>query len=492
MRIVNHWINGQTVEGGVAKDSVTNPATDSAVAEVWLADDAIVDSSIDAAAAAAWAWEQTTMAKRAHVLFRFRDLLLANREELAALITAEHGKTLDDATGEVMRAAESVELACGGPALAHGITSLQSGPNIDTRSMMHPVGICIGITPFNFPIMMGLMMISVSLAAGNTFIWKPSEQDPGPSVRIAELFKEAGLPDGVLNVVHGRQGVVERLMDDPRTQAASFVGSSDVAHAVYKRAAEVGMRCQAFGGAKNHMVVMPDADLDMVADQLAASAFGAAGQRCMAISVAVVVGDGHDDLVARLKTRAEQIRLNAGDIPGTEVGPVVSRRAQERIQSLVKTGIADGATAVVDRSCEQVAGHENGYFVGPTLLIGVAQDSAVYQQEIFGPVLSVMQVDTLADAIALIRSHRYGNGASIFTNNGPAANQFTREAGAGMVGVNVAIPVPVATYAVQGWKDSAFGDTGLNNASWSFYTRPKYITSRWEDASGMDFGFRPN
>lgn len=492
MRTVTHWINGQPVAGGLGTDVVTDPATDTTVAEVWLADDATVDSAIAAAACAAAGWENTTMAKRAHVLFRFRDLLLSHREEIAALITQEHGKTLDDAMGEVMRATESVELACGGPALAHGITSLQTGPNIDTRSMMHPVGICIGITPFNFPIMMGLMMISVSLAAGNTFIWKPSEQNPGPSVRVAELFTEAGLPDGVLNVVHGKQGVVERLIDDPRTQAAAFVGSSDVASAVYQRASDVGMRCQAFGGAKNHMVVMPDADLDVVADQLAASSFGAAGQRCMAISVAVVVGDSDGELLARVKERAEKIKLSAGVVDGAEVGPVVSRRAQERIQSLVKTGIADGATAVVDRSCEQVPGYENGYFVGPTVLAGVSTESAAYQQEIFGPVLTVMRVDTLADAIELIRRHRYGNGASIFTNNGPAANQFAREAAAGMVGINVAIPVPVATYAVQGWKDSAFGDTGLNNASWSFYTRPKYITSRWDDTAGMDFGFRPN
>lgn len=492
MRTVSHWINGKPVEDGVQRHPVTDPSTDTIVAEVWLAGDAIADSTIDAAAAAADAWANTNMSKRAHVLFRFRDLLLANKDELAQLITTEHGKTLDDATGEIMRAAESVELACGGPALAHGITSLQTGPNIDTRSMMHPVGICLGITPFNFPVMMGLMMVSVSLAAGNTFIWKPSEQDPGASIRIAELFQEAGLPDGVLNVVHGQQDVVNRLIDDPRTQALSFVGSSDVAHILYQRTAAAGMRCQAFGGAKNHMVVMPDADLDTVADQLTSSAFGAAGQRCMAISVAVVVGDVYDQLLERLTPRAEAVRMNAGVVAGTEVGPVVSRKAQQRIQELVETGIADGATAVVNRSREQVPGYENGYFVGPTILAGLPIDSAAYVQEIFGPVLVVLNVDTLDEAIALIKNHRYGNGASIFTNNGSAANQFTREATAGMVGVNVAIPVPVATYAVQGWKDSVYGDTGLNNASWTFYTRPKYVTSRWETNAGMDFGFRPN
>ncbi|WP_328810635.1 CoA-acylating methylmalonate-semialdehyde dehydrogenase [Rhodococcus sp. NBC_00294] len=492
MRTIPHWINGKPVETGVEQLPVLDPATDTPIAQVWMADSVLVEAVVDAAEAAAESWAETSMSKRAHVLFRFRDLLLANRSELAALITSEHGKTLDDATGEISRAVESVELACGGPALAHGSTSLQSGPNIDTRSMMHPLGVCVGITPFNFPAMMGLMMVSVALAAGNTFVWKPSEQDPGTAVRIAELLQEAGLPDGVLNVVHGQQDTVTQLLDDPRTQAASFVGSSDVAHSIYKRAAQSGMRCQAFGGAKNHMVVMPDADLDTVADQLASSAFGAAGQRCMAISVAVVVGDVYDDLLARLVPRAHAVKMNAGVVPETEVGPVVSRRAQQRIQELVRVGIADGATSPVDRSTEEVPGYENGYFVGPTILAGLPTTSEAYQQEIFGPVLVLLNVDTLDEAIGLIRSHRYGNGASIFTNNGAAANQFTNQATAGMVGINVAIPVPVATYAVQGWKNSAYGDTGLNNASWSFYTRPKYITSRWETSAGMDFGFRPN
>lgn len=492
MKTVAHWINGTHVGKGLRKEPIVNPATGIAIAQVWLGDQSIAAAAVEAASSAADSWADTNLAKRAHVLFRFREILLANRDELAALITDEHGKTLDDAAGEISRAAESVELGCGGPALAHGSTSLQTGPNIDTRSMMHPVGVCVGITPFNFPIMMGLMMISVSLAAGNTFIWKPSEQDPGAAVRIAELFAEAGLPDGVLNVVHGQQDLVNDLLDDPRTQAASFVGSSQVAHLIYQRAAASGMRCQAFGGAKNHMVVMPDADLDTVADQLTSAAFGAAGQRCMAISVAVAVGESYQPLLEKLTTRAQKVQMNAGTVPGTELGPVVSRAAQQRIQGMIRSGIADGATAVVDRSTEQVPGFENGYFVGPTILAGVPTDSAVYREEVFGPVLVVLRTDTLDEAIALIKTHRYGNGASIFTNNGAAANQFTREAAAGMVGVNVAIPVPVATYAVQGWKQSAYGDTGLNNASWTFYTRPKYITSRWETSAGMDFGFRPN
>ena len=492
MRVVPHWIDGKPFESDTNSHSVMNPATDEPIAIMNFADPEVVEMAIAAAAKSAPAWASTPLSKRAHVLFRFRDLLLANRGELAALISAEHGKTLDDAAGEIMRGAESVELACGGPALAHGSTSLYSGPDINTYSMLHPVGVCIGITPFNFPAMMGLMMLSVAIAAGNSFIWKPSEQDPSVSVRIAELLKQAGLPDGVLNVIHGQVEVVNSLIDDPRTNTVSFVGSSDIAHSIYKRASESNTRCQAFGGAKNHMIIMPDADLDLVADQLASAAFGAAGQRCMAISVAVTVGNTYESLIPKLKARAEKISVNAGSVAGTEVGPVVSRAAQERIRNLVTQAIQDGAEVIIDRSQEQVKGFESGYFVGPTVLGRVPLHSQAYQQEIFGPVLLVIEAADLDSAIALIKNHRYGNGASIFTNNGAAANQFTLQASAGMVGVNVAIPVPVAGYAVQGWKDSAFGDTGLNNASWTFYTRPKYITSRWESNIGMDFGFRPN
>lgn len=491
MRTIPHWINGAATTGPDLVD-VTNPATDEAIATVPMANADTVAAAITAAADAFDDWSATSMSRRAQVLFRFRDLLLENRSELAALITAEHGKTLDDAAGEVSRAADSVELACGGPALVRGGTSLQTGPNIDTKSVLHPLGVCVGITPFNFPAMMGMMMVSVALAAGNTFVWKPSEQDPGVCVRIAELFTQAGLPDGVLNVVHGRQDASEQLIDDPRTEAIAFVGSSRVAHAVYSRAAAAGKRVQAFGGAKNHMVVMPDADLDVVADQLTSSSFGAAGQRCMAISVAVVVGASAEPLLEKLTVRAEGIRLGSGDAPGTEVGPVINRQSQQHIQAAIKEAVAAGARAVVDRSTEQVAGFEAGYFIGPTILADVAVDSPAYTEELFGPVLVVLRVDTLDEALTLIRTHRYGNGASIFTRDGAAANEFERRAAAGMIGVNVAIPVPVAAYAVQGWKDSAFGDTGLNNASWSFYTRPKYVTSRWDSVAGTDFGFRPN
>ncbi len=492
MRHIPHWINGKAIAPGDHTIEVRDPATDTCVARVGIADSATVQQAVTAARNAASAWADLTLSKRAQVLFRFRDLLLASREELATLITQEHGKTIDDAAGEVLRAVDSVELATGGPALARGGTSLGTGPGIDTKSVMHPLGVCVGVTPFNFPVMMGLMMLSVSLAAGNTFIWKPSEQAPGAAIKIAELFAEAGLPDGVLNVVHGQQEAVNELIDHPATQAISFVGSSAVAQAIYARAAAAGKRVQAFGGAKNHLVVMPDADLDLVADHLAAAAFGAAGQRCMAISVAVVVGSDQEPLLEKIGKRARETNLNAGTVPGADLGPVVSRAAQARIRGIVAAAIDDGARAVVDRSHEKVDGAENGYFVGPTVLADVPVASAAYREEIFGPVLTVLRVDTLDDALELIREHPYGNGASIFTQNGAAANKFEREASAGMVGVNVAIPVPVAAYAVQGWKSSAFGDTGLNNASWSFYTRPKYVTSRWDAPAGSDFGFRPN
>lgn len=492
MRRVPHWINGKPVEGGPERLDVVDPATAQPVASVPIAEPELVSQAVAAAEAAGPAWARTPTARRAQVLFRFRSLLLENRDELAELITAEHGKTLDDAAGEIMRGLDSVDLGTGGPALALGASSAMTGPDIDTRSVLHPVGVCVGITPFNFPVLIGLMMTSVALAAGNTFVWKPSEQDPGAAIRLAELFAEAGLPDGVLNVVHGTQAVAEQLIDDSRTQAVSFVGSTPVAKAVYTRASAAGKRAQAFGGAKNHLVVMPDADLDLVADQLASSAFGAAGQRCMAVSVAVVVGESAEPLLAKLAPLAEAVSLNAGRAPGTEVGPVVNRRSQERIRGVVADAIAAGARAVVDRSTETVPGHDDGYFVGPTLLADVSTDSPAYREEIFGPVLVVVRVDTLDEAIALIREHRYGNGAAIFTNDGAAVGRFERDAAAGMLGVNVAIPVPVAAYAVQGWKDSVFGDTGLNNASWSFYTRPKYVTTRWEKSSGRDFGFRPN
>jgi malonate-semialdehyde dehydrogenase (acetylating) / methylmalonate-semialdehyde dehydrogenase len=494
MSTIRHWINGRPYPPtGFVTLPVTDPATGKTVAEVTLADEETVKVAVASAATAGRAWALRPAARRAQVLYDFRNLIRQHAGELAEMITAQHGKTLDDARSEVTRGLDAVELACGVPGLLKGEMSEQTGRDIDTYSTLHPVGVGLGVTPFNFPVMIPLMMASVAIAAGNAFILKPSEQDPGPAFRLAELAQQAGLPDGVFTVVHGQQPVVEALIDHPDVAAVSFVGSSAVAHSIYCRASEAGKRVQAFGGAKNHLVAMPDAPLEVTADAISSSAFGAAGQRCMAISVLVAVGDSADALVEAVGSRAKQIRLGPGTGEGVEVGPVVSVAARDRIRGLVARAIDDGAVTVVNRSDEAVPGYEAGSYVGPVLLDQVSPDSEVYATEVFGPVLSVVRVDTLDEAIELVRSHPYGNGASIFTRSGAAAHRFQREASAGMVGINIPIPVPVSTYAAAGWKYSVFGDTGLTNASWRFWTKPKYITSRWDETvSGTDFGFRPN
>ncbi|MGW5110620.1 CoA-acylating methylmalonate-semialdehyde dehydrogenase [Nocardia sp. NPDC004123] len=492
--IIPHWINGRPhVAEAEQQLPVVNPATGQTVATVGLADGDTMKQALAAASAAHPGWWDLPAARRAQVMYDFRNLVRDHRDELAAMITEQHGKTLDDALGEVARGLDSVELACGVPSLIKGEITEQTGRGIDTFSIRHPLGVALGITPFNFPVMIPLMMASIAIAAGNTFILKPSEQDPGPAIRLAELFKQAGLPDGVFNVVHGQQTIVEALIAAPEVAAVSFVGSTAVAHSIYQRAAEAGKRVQAFGGAKNHLVVMPDAPIDVAADAIASAAFGAAGQRCMAISVAVAVGGVGDALVDALAERARAVVMGPGDNPSSNIGPVVSAGAQQRIRGLVASARESGATVVVDRTNEPVANFPDGYYVGPALIDNVDPSTDIYQTEVFGPVLVVVRVDTLEDALRLIQDHRYGNGAAIFTASGSAARQFQREASAGMVGVNVPIPVPVATYAVAGWKSSVFGDTGLNNESWRFYTQLKFVTTRWDEAvAGIEFGFRPN
>ncbi|MBF6148389.1 CoA-acylating methylmalonate-semialdehyde dehydrogenase [Nocardia nova] len=493
MTTIPHWIDGRPHVSAGDQLHVLDPATGQTLASVALADDDTVKQVVASSAAALPAWRDLPASRRAQVLYAFRDLIRKNQDELAELITAQHGKTLDDARGEVARGLDSVELACGVPGLLKGEVSEQTGRGIDTFSTLHPLGVVLGITPFNFPVMIPLMMAAVAIAAGNTFILKPSEQDPGPALRLAELAKEAGLPDGVLSVIHGQQHVVEALIDHPEVAGVSFVGSTPIAHSVYKRAANAGKRVQAFGGAKNHLVVMPDAPIEAAADAISSAGFGAAGQRCMAISVAVAVGGVGDDLVAALSERAKAVVVGPGNDPKSEIGPVVSAAAQQRIQGIVAAAKQAGANVIVDRSTEIVPGFENGFYVGPTLVDRVDPTAEIYRAEVFGPVVVVVRVDTLDDALKLIHDHEYGNGASIFTTSGGAARKFQREASAGMVGVNVPIPVPVAPYAVAGWKNSVFGDTGLNNAAWRFYTQPKYVTSRWDETvTGVDFGFRPN
>lgn len=490
---VGHWIDGKPMSAGRGQIPIYNPATGLEAATVDVADEAVVNAAVASSLKAAGPWGDTPPSRRVQILYRFRGLLLQNIDRLAAEITEQHGKTLDDARGEIMRGLEAVELACGAPGLLKGEMSEQTGTNIDTYSTLHPLGVGLGISPFNFPVMIPLMMLSVAIAAGNAFILKPSEQDPGPALILADLAREAGLPDGVLNVVNGDRETVAALIDHPGVSGVSFVGSTPVAQIVYQRAAAAGKRVQAFGGAKNHLVVMPDANLDAVADALSSAAFGSAGQRCMAITTAVAVGGVGDALAQRMRDRAQAVRMGSGADIESEMGPLINAAAQTRARKHVGLALAEGAVAVVDRSNESVPGYEAGYFVGPTVIDGVTPQMDIYREELFAPVLIILRVDTLEEAIELIRVNKYGNGAAIFTRDGNAAHMFQRRAAAGMVGINVPIPVPVAPYAVAGWKASSFGDTGLNNASWRFWTRTKYITSRWADpVSGVDLGFRPN
>lgn len=485
MERIPHWIDGRAADGGDGLE-VHDPATGAAVAEVGLADGPIVDRAVTAAAEAFGAWRDTPPMRRAELMYAFRDRLLDASEELARQITTEHGKTLDEARGEVARGITSVELACGAPALLKGEMSEQVGRGVDTYSTLHPLGVCLGVTPSNFPVMVPLVMLSVAVAAGNAFVLKPSEQDPGPAVRLAELATEAGLPDGILSVVNGDRDTVTALIDHPAVAAVSFVGSTPAAHSVYVRAAQAGIRAQAFGGAKNHMVVMPDARLEAAAEALTSAAFGSAGQRCMAITTAVAVGEAADRLVEHLGRRADDIMIGPGDDPASEMGPLISVEAQQRVRGLVERAVAAGARPVVDRSFEIVPGHEDGAFVGPVVLDEVAADMEIYRTEVFGPVLSVVRVDSLDDAIELVRVNEYGNGGSIYTRSGLSARRFQRDAAVGMVGVNVPVPVPVASHPFAGWKQSAFGDTGLNNDGWRFFTRAKYVTARWNEAVAGD------
>ncbi|WP_051047271.1 CoA-acylating methylmalonate-semialdehyde dehydrogenase [Nocardia asiatica] len=491
-RQITHWIAGEPVLS-TATLPVLDPATGQAVAEVCAADSAAVRQVVEAAAAAWPAWRDTPAASRARVLSRWALLLRDHRDELADLITSENGKTRDDAYGEIDRGVEALDAAASGVKGLKGEVTEQTGTNIDTSMAFHPLGVCVGITPFNFPVMVPLAQASFAVAAGNSFVCKPSEQDPGPTLLLAKLAVEAGLPPGIFNVINGRSDVAEQLIEDPDVRAIAFVGSTPVARRVYAAAAAAGKRVQAFGGAKNHLVVMPDAQVSAAADALISAAFGSAGQRCMAITTAVAVGDVADELITELAQRAKQIRVGAAVDAKSEMGPLISESAQQRVRQLVADAIDAGAVPVVDRSAEQPADCPAGYFAGPTVLDDVTPAMEVYKKEVFGPVLGIVRVETLEQAIELIEKNPFGNGSAIFTRSGHAARTFQRTVSTGMVGVNIPIPVPVATYGFAGWKASAFGDTGLHDASWRFYTRPKYTTSRWDDTvAGIDLGFRPN
>ena len=487
MRTIEHWIGGKPTSGTpIGTAPVWDPATGIQQAEVVLGSAADVDQAVRVAAAAFEEWSQASLSRRAKVLFAFRELATARAGELAELVSAEHGKVLSDARGEVDRGLEVVEFACGIPHLLKGSFSDQASTDVDVFSFRSPLGVVAGITPFNFPVMVPMWMHPVAIACGNTFVLKPSERDPSPSTLVAELWQEAGLPDGVFNVVQGGKEVVDALLDNPDVAAVSFVGSTPIARYVHERGTAAGKRVQALGGAKNHAVVLPDADLDYASDHLVAAAFGSAGERCMAISAAVTVGSAGDALVEAVSAKAAAIRVGPGRDPSSEMGPIVTREARDRIAGYVGSGERQGARLAVDGRGLVVPGHEDGFFIGPSVLDHVTPSMDAYRDEIFGPVLSVVRADTVDEAIALINANPYGNGTSIFTSSGEAARRFKRGVTVGMIGVNVPIPVPMAYYSFGGWKDSLFGQSRIHGPDGvDFYTRTKVITERWPAVSAL-------
>ena len=494
MKTIEHWIAGKLTSGVSDRTApVFNPATGEQQAEVLLGSVADVEAGIQAAVEAFPAWAQTSISRRTKILFEFRELVNRHAMEIAELITDEHGKVLSDALGEVQRGLEVVEFACGIPSLLKGDYSDQVSNDVDTFSFREPLGVVAGITPFNFPAMVPMWMFPVAIACGNTFVLKPSERDPSASLLIAELWQRAGLPDGVFNVVHGDKVAVDTILDSPDVAAVSFVGSTPIARYIHERGTASGKRVQALGGAKNHAIVLPDADIDFAADHLAAAAFGSAGERCMAISAAVAVGSAADRIVAAVSDRARAVKVGSGRDAASEMGPVVTRQAQQRILGLIDTGEAQGASITVDGRGYTVPGFENGFFVGPTVIDHVSTDMEVYREEIFGPVLSVVRMDSVDEAIQLINANPYGNGTAIFTNSGEAARRFQRGVNVGMIGINVPVPVPMAFYSFGGWKDSLFGDKHVHGPEGvAFYTRAKVITARWphiDHASDASFHF---
>ncbi|TMR32644.1 CoA-acylating methylmalonate-semialdehyde dehydrogenase [Actinomadura geliboluensis] len=479
MRSIQHRIGGVPVGGSTAAP-VHDPATGQQTGEVVLGRRAEVDAAVGAAARAFATWREVSLTRRARIMFALRDLLERHEDELARLITAEHGKVLDDARGEVVRGREVVEFACGIPQLLKGEYSDQVSTGVDAFSFREPLGVCAGIVPFNFPVMVPLWMHPIAIACGNAFVLKPSERVPSASNLVAELYAEAGLPDGVFNVLHGDAETADALIAHPGVAAVSFVGSTPVARHVHEAASAAGKRVQALGGAKNHAVVLPDADLDLAADQITAAAYGSAGQRCMAISVAVAVGDAADPLIERLADRARAITVGPGADPASEMGPLISAAARERVGGRVADAERAGAKLVVDG--RDLPGP--GFFVGPCLLDGVTTDMPAYTEEIFGPVLAVLRAETLDEAVALVNANPYGNGTAVFTSSGAAARRFQRSVHVGMIGINVPVPVPMAFYSFGGWKASLFGDTHVHGPEGvRFYTRAKAVTSRWPEPS---------
>jgi malonate-semialdehyde dehydrogenase (acetylating)/methylmalonate-semialdehyde dehydrogenase len=492
---ITHWMNNAPFTGtGTATAPVTNPATGQVTGEVALADVEDARAVIDAAAAAFPAWRDTSLAKRTSILFAFRELLNARKGELAEIITAEHGKVVSDAFGEVSRGQEVVEFACGIPHLLKGGFTENASTKVDVYSVRQPLGVVGVISPFNFPAMVPMWFFPIAVATGNTVVLKPSEKDPSAALWIAALWAEAGLPEGVFNVLQGDKTAVDELLTNPKVKSVSFVGSTPIAQYVYKTGTAAGKRVQALGGAKNHAVILPDADLDLAADAMVNAGFGSAGERCMAISACVAVGPIADDLVAKIAERTTPLKI--GDGTGdSDMGPLVTKAHRDKVASYIDAGEADGAKIVVDGRSVEADGGEQGFWLGPTLIDHVTPEMSVYTDEIFGPVLSVVRVESYDEALDLINANPYGNGTAIFTNDGGAARRFQNEVEVGMVGINVPIPVPMAYYSFGGWKASLFGDShahGMDGVQ--FFTRQKAITSRWLDPShgGVELGFPQN
>ena len=485
------WVGGKPHSPTTTRyGEVTNPATGEVVRHVPYGNAADVDAAVQAAADAFPRWAASPPLRRARVLMRFRDLLDRHRKDLARIVTQEHGKTLADAEGSVVRGMEVVEFATGIPHLLKGEHNDSVGTDVDSWSMRMPLGVCVGITPFNFPAMVPMWMFPVAIACGNSFVLKPSERVPTLSLRLAELLQEAGLPDGVFNVVHGDKEAVDALLEHPSVRAVSFVGSTPIARYIYETSARHGKRVQALGGAKNHAIVMPDADLDFATEAIIGAGYGSAGERCMAISAIVAVGDVADALAAKLADRTRRVTTGPGDGDDVEMGPVITSAARDRITGLIDRGVAEGASLVVDGRRPTIPGHANGFFVGPTLFDRVTPSMTVYREEIFGPVLAMLRVASLEDAIGVINANPYANGAALFTRSGYAARRFQREAEVGMAGINVPIPVPMAFYSFGGWRNSLFGDLNVHGADGvRFYTRTKTVTSRWPNDGSAAPGF---
>jgi malonate-semialdehyde dehydrogenase (acetylating)/methylmalonate-semialdehyde dehydrogenase len=491
MRTIDHWIDGQLSPSSSGRiGPVYNPATGEQQATVGLASVAEVDTAVASAKRAAMGWRATSLSRRAEIMFTFRGLVVAHRQEIAELVSIEHGKVPSDAAGELARGVENLEFACGIPAMLKGGYSEGVSGGVDVYSIKQPLGVVAGITPFNFPAMVPMWMFANAIATGNTFILKPSEKDPSVALLLADLLKQAGLPDGVFNVVQGDKVAVDRILEHPDIEAVSFVGSTPIAKYIYATGTANGKRVQALGGAKNHMVVLPDADISMAADAAVSAAYGSAGERCMAISVVVAVGGVGDTLVDAITQRLPKLRVGPGTDPEAEMGPLITREHRDKVATYLADAPAEGATVVVDGRDADLP--SDGFFLGVSLIDNVTPGMKSYDEEIFGPVLCVVRVDTYDEAVELINRHQYGNGTAIFTRDGGAAKQFQYDIKVGMVGINVPIPVPVAYYSFGGWKSSIFGDANIYGpAGVEFYTRTKTVTSRWPDpsTSAVDLGF---